>query len=263
MKIQSFERNRILFCTLGVAALVAACSGTSSPGGGNGGSSSGSGSGGGIIGGSGGKEAGTSSGSGGTSSGSGSGSGGGAVCPVEFTDSACQSCFASSCAGSCDACGADRGCGTALTCLTSCSTSSCESACLSGLSTASAELLSDVLGDPNGCIYASCRSDCSTPSSNGDPCITAADCASSYCDSDGVHEGWCTIADCTSNGQCGVDSAGESVWCTLVSGGGYDCFPGCNSNADCEAYTCASTNASPTCGRGSTITGSAEYVCGC
>jgi hypothetical protein len=260
MTIRSLDRNLIVSTALTGLATLIACSGTQGSGGGTGGgsasSSSGGGSGGIVGGSSGGREAGTSSGSSG-------GSSGGGTCPVQFEDSACQSCFAGSCAGSCDACGDDTGCSNALACLANCSTSSCESACLAGLSASSAELLDDVLGDPAGCIYSSCRSDCFVPSNNGDPCIAAADCASGYCDSDGVHEGWCSISDCVSNAQCGSDSAGKSVWCTAVTGGGYDCFPGCNSDADCEGYTCESTNASPTCGAGGTIAGTTEYVCGC
>lgn len=255
----AFERNCIIVGVLAVGSALAACS-NSQP------ESSGSDGGGGIFSGSSGSgnDAGGNGSSSGSTSGSSSGGSTGGTCPVTFgQSSACQSCFADSCKGQCDACGADTECNTALTCLAACSTSSCEDGCLEGLSTNSLNLLGDMFSDPSGCVYASCRSDCFTPGRPGDPCLVAADCASGECASDGVHEGWCTISGCTSNEQCGVDTAGDLVWCVSTTGGGYECFPGCSTNADCEAFTCEQTNASPTCSEGYSVNGNDGYVCGC
>jgi hypothetical protein len=134
---------------------------------------------------------------------------------------------------------------------------------VSGLSTASRALLAGVIEDPSGCIYSSCRSECTTPAKNGDPCVVNADCISNECDGDGVHTGWCTIGGCSNNQQCGFDTAGQLVWCSLVTGGGHECFPGCSTNADCSAYYCADTGTSATCKAGTSINGNADYVCGC
>ncbi|MGH7293896.1 MAG: hypothetical protein ACRELB_03130 [Polyangiaceae bacterium] len=264
MNTQSMKvRVGSLVVAVAAVAVVAACSGAGAgSGGGSGGGSSSSG-GSNIISSS---SSGGGSSSGGAASSSGGGtssSGGGATCPVSFSDSACDSCFQNSCAGACDACAGDQACNTALLCVLNCSTTTCEDGCLATLSGASAELFDGMFADPAGCFYSSCRSDCTTPSKNGDPCISAADCESEYCESDGTHEGWCGLASCSSNQQCGIDTAGELVWCVSTSGGGYGCFPGCTTNADCAGYTCSSTNASPTCNPGTSVNGSTANVCGC
>lgn len=185
------------------------------------------------------------------------------ACPVSFSNSTCESCFKTNCASSCGACAGDTECEAALTCYANCTTSACVSSCLSGLSTTTSNLLEALLGDPSGCVYESCRSECTTPAANGDPCIVGADCTSGVCAGDGVHQGWCTVQNCSSNPQCGIDSAGGLVWCGEVSGGSYACFPGCSSNADCSAFYCSSTGAAATCGADRSINGNNGNVCAC
>lgn len=198
----------------------------------------------------------------GTGGSSGGGNGGGASCPVSFSNSTCQSCFAAKCTSACDTCAGDSGCNAALTCIANCSTSACENGCFQGLSTGSANLLDALFKDPNGCIFASCRASCTTPATNGDPCIAGADCTSGECASGGVYTGWCTIQGCTSNEECGIDTAGELVWCSAESGGGYTCFPGCSTDADCSSYGCSNGTAA-TCQPGTSVNGNSDYVCSC
>jgi hypothetical protein len=62
--------------------------------------------------------------------------------------------------------------------------------------------------------------------------------------------------------ECGIDSAGQLVWCSDVSGGGTECFPGRSIQSDREAYGCTSTM-DTTCERGTSINGAADDVCGC
>jgi hypothetical protein len=196
---------------------------------------------------------GSSSANGGSSNG---GSGGSAAtCSLTFSGASCESCFAANCVDPCASCEGDSACGAALSCITGCSSSSCADDCLSGLPTESQGLFSALLGDPNGCLYSSCRSECTTASPNGDPCVVDDDCQSGTC------AGWCTIDGCASNVQCGIDTAGELVWCSAATGGSYQCFPGCSSDADCEAYSCGSS--APTCVNGTSINGSSDTICGC
>jgi hypothetical protein len=187
----------------------------------------------------------------------------GPSCPISFSDSTCESCFTASCGSACGACAGNTECEAALTCYASCTTSSCASACLTGLSATTDDLLGAMFGDPNGCVYSSCRSECTTPARNGDPCLVSADCESGECAGDGVHEGWCTIQGCTTNVQCGIDTAGELVWCGEVSGGGYECFPGCSSDADCSGFYCESTGYAATCGSDLSVNGNDGNICGC
>jgi hypothetical protein len=236
-----------------------------SGGGGAGGSvvSGGGGTGGSVVSGGGGTGGSVVSGGGGTGGSAPIDSGSKApFCPVSFTNSACEACFTNNCANACDACGADSACSTAVACIGACSTAACEQLCLIGLPSETTALLDGIFKDPSGCVYSSCRSACTTPSLTGDPCLVNADCQSGTCDSDGVHAGWCTIRGCQTNEQCGIDSAGQLVWCSAVTGGGYECFPGCNTDDDCQAYSCGSGN-TPTCAPGTSINDYGDTVCGC
>jgi hypothetical protein len=86
---------------------------------------------------------------------------------------------------------------------------------------------------------------------NGDPCTSNGECESGYCTGS-----WCGVQNCTSNEDCGFSSSGDLVWCGEVSGGGYGCFPGCNSSADCAAFPGSS------CVDDTSINGNVALVCG-
>jgi hypothetical protein len=185
------------------------------------------------------------------------------ACPISFSNSACETCFKTSCATSCGDCADDVACNGALSCITNCSTEACVDDCVEGLSASSQALLGAIFSDPQGCIDTSCRSECTTPASNGDPCVVGADCASGTCAGDGVHTGWCTMSGCTSNVQCGIDTAGELVWCVESSGGTDVCFPGCQSNTDCAAFYCSDTGGAATCKPVTAVNGGDGMVCAC
>lgn len=73
----------------------------------------------------------------------------------------------------------------------------------------------------------------------GDPCSTNADCHTNLTCSGR----WCSKP-CVSNADCGATS-----YCLAQQSGGYECFPFCQSNADCAVYGAGvgcSTGTSPT-----------------
>lgn len=179
--------------------------------------------------------------------------------------STCESCFRTNCTAACEACQGDTGCDDAFTCFwnPNCTSSSCVSGCLSGLSTSSLNLLSAITSDPGGCIYASCRSECTTPSANGDVCYVSTDCQSGTCDEFAGNAGWCTVMNCTSNQQCGTNTAGRTGWCGAVTGGGHECFAGCTSSADCQTFQCGTSATAATCQSVTSVDGSAQMVCAC
>ncbi|HEY4119433.1 MAG TPA: hypothetical protein VGM56_16310, partial [Byssovorax sp.] len=127
-------------------------------------------------------------------------------------------------------CGGHTGCSTATTCAvhTSCSTSCSNTTC-------STTTCSTTTCSTSTCSTCSttCSSTCAVGCGagnrlNGDPCTSNGECESGYCTGS-----WCGVQNCTSNEDCGFSSSGDLVWCGEVSGGGYGCFPGCNSSADC------------------------------
>lgn len=63
----------------------------------------------------------------------------------------------------------------------------------------------------------------------GDPCDSDADCAEGACNGS-----WCTTT-CSTNVDCGFNSAGQFNWCMNTDAGSAMCFSGCSS-ASCAAY---------------------------
>jgi hypothetical protein len=216
-----------------------------------------------------GSPSGSGSGSGGSSGSAGNGGDAGASCPLsgfaQRISAACGSCFTAHCSTACQACTGDTACDGAAKCLAnpSCTSASCTDGCVAGLSGTSLTLMKALLSDPSGCLYGSCRSQCTTPRLVGDLCFVNADCQSGVCDNLASNGGWCTTRNCTSNPQCGVNSAGQTGRCGALTGGGYECFPGCNSNADCQTYQCGTNAVSATCNNALTVDGSTSSVCSC
>jgi hypothetical protein len=69
----------------------------------------------------------------------------------------------------------------------------------------------------------------------GDKCTSNGDCASDDCAASSGQGLWCTEV-CTSSAGCGSNSAGVMNECVL-SGDGLDlCFPGCSTQAQCQAF---------------------------
>src|SRR5262249_13079501 len=58
----------------------------------------------------------------------------------------------------------------------------------------------------------------------GYACTANSQCASGNC------IGWCSDV-CVSDAGCG-----DFAWCLENSGGGFTCFPNCNTTADCSSY---------------------------
>ena len=187
------------------------------------------------------------------------------ACALSFSDTTCESCFVTNCASQCNACVADALCNKAASCVMACTTDACVFDCETStlVPTAIGFPFGNLYSDPAGCIDGHCRSECTKPRTTGDPCYVNADCASGVCATTGsAGRGWCsTSGACTSNTQCGIDSAGELVWCNAATGGGYACFPGCSSNTDCQYYVESSSLANATCKPGTSINGSADTAC--
>jgi len=179
-----------------------------------------------------------------------------ATCPLSFADTTCNSCFASHCTQACELCGGDQECNAVLVCLNLCATSDCEYQCESrGLPGSSLALLTHVLWDPNGCLYESCRAQCTTPGRTGDACVVGADCASGQCTASDGQEGWCTRS-CATDAQCETDSNGAATWCAAGQ-----CSPGCATDADCSSFGCTGNQA--TCEETSAVNGGEVQVCKC
>lgn len=80
----------------------------------------------------------------------------------------------------------------------------------------------------------------------GDPCTSDFDCGGfATCSA------WCT-QECTTSSDCaGMDVSGENlfgqnVYCVLNGDNIDSCFPGCSTNADCQAFAgtdCEAANA--------------------
>ncbi len=209
---------------------------------------------------------------------------GGGSCGFTFTDSACNSCNTSSCCSLDQACAQDGACSTLLSCMVKCAgDTSCEDSCIQSAPTSAANELNAFLT----CVNSSCpvcgggtadagpgadagvdsgidasSGDAGGFAAPGDPCIVNNDCASGECAGDGVHWGWCTISGCSSNVQCGIDGAGQLVWCD-AAGSSYACFPGCNSDADCSSFYCSATGSAALCLSGTSINGASDSVCAC
>ena len=76
----------------------------------------------------------------------------------------------------------------------------------------------------------------------GYPCTENSQCTSENC------TGWCSEV-CVSDAACG-----QFAWCLQKSGGGFICFPNCNSTADCTDYGSGVTCQSVTSANGASVT---------
>ena len=179
----------------------------------------------------------------------GSSSGGDAGCSISWQNKSCESCFQANCLSACQTCTADMACNAFFSCRAGCgSNDACIEGCFTTLDKVGGQSLSDeesLLSDPTGCVYKSCRSECTTPANIGDPCVVNADCSSMTCVPAKV--GWCSTT-CTDNASCGKNSSGTPSYCVKIKGGGsQSCFPGCpNGQSDCNNFECSSGKA-PTC----------------
>jgi hypothetical protein len=72
---------------------------------------------------------------------------------------------------------------------------------------------------------------CSSSSSSGWTGCTLADGGAGDCSNDL----WCT-ATCSTDSDCGTNTAGQSGFCVTATGGSNICFPGCTRYADCSPY---------------------------
>jgi hypothetical protein len=161
-------------------------------------------------------------------------------------------------AETCAICPADCGACPASCNTTSCPTGCCSSdACLAGntmdaCGTGAAACTTCTAGQ--GCLSGACAALGGT----GDACTADEECAGGDCA--GLAR-WCSHSPCSSNANClgtGAggrnNSSGNFNYCTSTTSG-YQCFPGCATDADCLGYAygdCRALN---------TITGDSELVC--
>lgn len=89
---------------------------------------------------------------------------------------------------------------------------------------------------------------CQAGAGIGDPCSTSADCSEGTCNGT-----WCTTY-CSSNTDCGFNSAGDFNWCVTTTAGSNQCFPGCSVQT-CSKYPGTS------CGSYQATNGSYADIC--
>jgi hypothetical protein len=158
-------------------------------------------------------------------------SGGGAAatepstCFINFKGNACGQCLAHDCDAACIDCGGDAGCRKVWECLPGCGNDTqCVDSCAQGLSERSQQRI----GNLSKC-FDQCASACGLVQI-GDHCTDNKQCSNSMCLASS-----CTTY-CSSDAECGANTAGNANLCLLSSANVSTCFPGCRSQADCQAF---------------------------
>ncbi len=64
----------------------------------------------------------------------------------------------------------------------------------------------------------------------GDPCFDNTECTRGTCGGE-----WCTEP-CTTNGECGMNSVGQTNFCVPNTNGELICVPGCSTQSDCDNF---------------------------